>query len=176
MYRPECEPASGSSQVAALYQAYAHRLFAYAIRHVPAREDAEDVVLEVFVAALESRVLLLRSEAEQSAWLWRVTYNKVADHARHNAHRVSTQLEEVAQVVYADDDLAPEQSALQAEAREELRACVARLPERQQEILWLRFGVGLRCTEIAQRLHKRDGSVRMLLSRALNVLRGMYGQ
>jgi DNA-directed RNA polymerase specialized sigma24 family protein len=65
MYRPQSEPASDNSPIAALYQAYAHRLIAYARRHTATREDAEDIVLEVFVAALESNALLLRSEGEQ---------------------------------------------------------------------------------------------------------------
>ena len=174
MYRPPSVPASDNSPIAALYQAYAHRLLAYAHRHTATREDAEDIVLEVFVAALESNVLLLRSEGEQSAWLWRVLYNKVADYSRHSMRRTAAPLEEVAQTVSIDDEQAPDQVALRTEEYAELRACLESMPEAQQEILWLRFALGLRCTEIAQRLHKRDGTVRMLLSRSLNFLRAMY--
>ncbi len=173
MYRPPSEPASDDSLIAALYQAHAHRLLAYARRHTATREDAEDIVLEVFVAALESNVLLLRSEGEQSAWLWRVLYNKVADYSRHRMRRTAAPLEEVA-TVSIDDAQAPDQVALRTEEYAELRVCLESMPEAQQEILWLRFALGLRCTEIAQRLHKRDGTVRMLLSRSLNLLRAMY--
>jgi len=38
----------------------------------------------------------------------------------------------------------------------------------------LRFANGLRCTEIARRLNKSDGAIRMLLARALNILRDIY--
>lgn len=176
MSRPPSEPASDNSPIASLYQMYAHRLLAYARRHTATREDAEDIVLEVFVAALESNVLLLRSGGEQSAWLWRVTYNKVVDYSRHSRHRTAAPLEEVAKTVPIDDEQAPDQVALRTEEYAELRACLESLPEVQQEILWLRFALGLRCTEIALHLHKRDGTVRMLLSRSLNFLRASYNR
>jgi len=124
MYRPPSVPASDNSPIAVLYQAYAHRLLAYAHRHTATREDAEDIVLEVFVAALESNVLLLRSEGEQSAWLWRVIYNKVADYSRQRMRRTAAPLEEVAQTVSIDDEQAPDQVALRTEEYAELRACL----------------------------------------------------
>jgi RNA polymerase sigma factor (sigma-70 family) len=174
MYRLQSEPASDNSPIAALYNVYAHRLFAYVRLRTTTREDAEDIVLEVFVAALESNVLLLRSEGEQSAWLWRVTYNKVADYSRQSMRRTAVHLEEVAKTVCVDDEQAPDQVALRTEEYAELRAYLEKMPEAQQEVLWLHFALGLRCTEIAQRLHKRDGAVRMLLSRSLKFLRAMY--
>jgi len=174
MPRPPSRSALDSSPVEALYNVYAHRLFAYVRLRTTTREDAEDIVLEVFVAALESKVLLLRSEGEQSAWLWRVTCNKVADYSRRSMRRTASNLEEVAKTICADEEQAPDQIALRTEEYAELRTYLEKMPEAQQEILWLHFALGLRLTEIAQRLHKRDGAVRMLLSRSLKFLRAMY--
>jgi RNA polymerase sigma factor (sigma-70 family) len=50
------------------------------------------------------------------------------------------------------------------------------LSEIQQEVLQLRFIGGLRCTEIALLLKKREGTIRSILSRALNELRKYYEQ
>jgi len=44
----------------------------------------------------------------------------------------------------------------------------------QQETLRLRFADNLRCAEIATRIGKREGAVRVLLSRTLNALRRLY--
>jgi RNA polymerase sigma-70 factor, ECF subfamily len=49
-----------------------------------------------------------------------------------------------------------------------------RLSAVQQEVLQLRFIGGLRCTEIAVLLNKREGAIRSILSRALNGLRKYY--
>ena len=48
------------------------------------------------------------------------------------------------------------------------------LPAHQQEILRLRFGQDLSCSEIATALRKKENVVRVTLSRSLNLLRKMY--
>jgi RNA polymerase sigma factor (sigma-70 family) len=171
-----CEPATDSSPMAALYQAYAPGLLTYAHWHTASREDAEDIVLAVFVAALESNILLSLSTGEQAAWLWRVTKNKAADYQRRVMRHAIASLHEVAEAVYVDDGSWPDEVALRNEEYTELRKALGDLPEVQQEILLLRFGQGLRCKEIAQRLNKGEGAVRMLLSRSLNFLRRIYDQ
>ncbi|HZR41762.1 MAG TPA: sigma factor-like helix-turn-helix DNA-binding protein [Ktedonobacteraceae bacterium] len=55
-----------------------------------------------------------------------------------------------------------------------LHAHLEKLSPIQREALRLRFANGLRCSEIATVLGKRDGTVRVLLSRALNFLRSIY--
>jgi RNA polymerase sigma-70 factor (ECF subfamily) len=42
------------SSIAALYHREALTIFTYVLRRVPSREDAEDILLEVFLAALEN--------------------------------------------------------------------------------------------------------------------------
>lgn len=169
-----CEPSIDDSPTAALYQAHAPALLNYVRRHISSREDAEDIVLGVFVAALESNVLLTRSEKERAAWLWRVTKNKMADYQRLATRQASAPIEEVGEMVHVDEGWAPDETALRREAYAELRDAVGRLPVLQQQIVRMRFAQGLRCKEIAQQLHKGEGAVRMLLSRSLNYLRRVY--
>lgn len=159
------------SPIADLYRRHAASILAY-VRGSALHEDAEDVLLEVFMAAMQSDVLLSLGEKEQLAWLRRVAHNKCVDFYRR--HRPAVPLEEAAELLFDDDAQAPEHIALRHEEYDRLRAHLAGLPRQQQEVLRLRFGDGLRCTEIARRLHKSDGAVRMLLSRSLNFLRSIY--
>lgn len=158
-----------------LYQQYALSLMTYVRRHVPAREDAEDIVLEVFLAALKQRELELLSEEKQLAWLQRVAYYKFVDHHRHAVIRPIVPLEEAAGQLLTDEGQSPEQRALRNEEDALLRERLGQLPEHYQMILQLRFANGMRCTEIASHLHKSEGAIRMLLSRALNTLRETRG-
>lgn len=169
-----CESSIDDSPTAALYQAHAPVLLNYVLRHISSREDAEDIVLGVFVAALESNVLLTRSEKEQAAWLWRVAKNKMADYQRLAMRQANRPLEEAGEAHYTDEGWAPDEAALRREAYAELRDAVGRLPALQQQIVRMRFAQGLRCKEIAQQLNKGEGAVRMLLSRSLNYLRRVY--
>lgn len=74
----------------------------------------------------------------------------------------------------ADEALAPEQIALRHERHGHLRAALGRLPPLYQEAVGLRFVAGLRSAEIATLLEKRDGAVRVMLWRALKLLRAYY--
>lgn len=160
--------------VAILYQRCSAAIFAYLQQHTTSREDAEDVLVEVFVAALEYEQFPAMSEKEQLAWLWRVARNKAIDAYRRSKHRQSVDLEQIADSTFDDDELAPEQVALREEEYAQLRRQLESLSAVQQEILRLRFADDLRCTEIAARMGKREGAVRVMLSRTLNLLRGIY--
>lgn len=47
-------PEEDGSLAATLYRSYAPKLFAYVCRHIPSIDDAEDVLLEVFLAVLHA--------------------------------------------------------------------------------------------------------------------------
>src|SRR5260370_23342765 len=64
------------SLIAALYQRHAPSILTFIRRHIPSREDAEDALLEVFLAALESEKLDALNEGEQLAWLRRSSPKK----------------------------------------------------------------------------------------------------
>jgi RNA polymerase sigma factor (sigma-70 family) len=166
------------SLVADLYQNYAPALLMYICRQVPTREDAEDILLEVFQAAVESEILTTLDSGKRRSWLWTVARNKATDHHRRTHRRplASMGLEEVEEALYEDDFYAPESSALRQEAYAELRRHVSSLPELQQKILRLRFAHGLTCNEIAQHLNKSSVAIRVMLSRSLNLLRDIYKQ
>jgi RNA polymerase sigma-70 factor (ECF subfamily) len=85
-----------------------------------------------------------------------------------------THLEDIAEHLFDDDELGPERVALRHEEVKLLTSWIAELPGPQQEVLQLRFGDGLRCAEIARRMNRSEGAVRTLLSRTLNILRGIY--
>jgi DNA-directed RNA polymerase specialized sigma24 family protein len=69
-----------------LYDRYGLAIFAYARLHVPSREDAEDVTLEVFTAALENDNFSGLQEGEKLAWLRRVAHNKLVDIYRRSTN------------------------------------------------------------------------------------------
>ena len=115
------------------------------------------------------------SEQHQLAWLRRVAYNKCIDHHRRSIRHPAQPLEEAEDIFLDDDRLSPEQVALHQEEVGVLHNHLSSLTELQQEILILRFAEGLRCSEIASRLHKSEGAIRTMLSRTLNLLRTLYG-
>ncbi|HEY7123142.1 MAG TPA: sigma-70 family RNA polymerase sigma factor [Ktedonobacterales bacterium] len=158
---------------AALYQRFAPALFAYFLKQTVSREDAEDLLLEVFLAALEQGKLATLEEEKQRAWLWAVARNKAADHFRRRGRSTRVDLSLVAE--FADmEGMEPEQMLVRQEELAHLADTIRQLPTPQQHVVQLRFGHGLSHSEIAMVLHKREGTTRMLLSRALKALRSSY--
>lgn len=174
---------SGSEEVlcdtaddAALYDRHGQAIFAYARLHTVSREDAEDLTLEVFTAALEQNNLVEMSAGEQLAWLRRVAHNRLIDGYRRTARRPVVVLDEIVEMLLEDDTADPEQVMLQRETYAQLHRAVQRLPQLQQQLLRMRYGDGLRFAQIAILLNKREGALRKLLSRTLATLRALYGR
>ena len=164
------------SMDAQLYRRTAPALLAYLMLQVGTREDAEDLLLEVFLAALENKRFRALQESKQLAWLRTVARNKVADHYRHLSRHPSIPLIQIADMIYDCEELEPEQLALRHEEYARLYSSLSELSRSQQEVLQLRFGHGLNCMEIAVLMEKSEGAIRMLLSRTLKLLRDRYAK
>lgn len=160
--------------VAELYTRYAPAIMMYIRRQVLSQEDAEDILLEVFTVALESKLLGKLNEYKRKGWLWSVAHNKVMDYHRRAKHRTHTNLEDVVEDLLEDEMNTPEFIALRNEAHAQVRKRLLSLSEVQQEVVRLRFAHGLRSPEIATLVNKSEAAVRVMLSRALNSLRGIY--
>jgi RNA polymerase sigma factor (sigma-70 family) len=166
--------AQTEQEMALLYRKYAPGLLSYVRMRIISEEDAEDLVVEVFVAAIENAKFAALSEKEKQLWLWRVTRNKVIDTYRRAKTRQNVTLEHVAEDLFEDEMASPEYAALRQEDYMDLYAHLQSLPLLQQQILRMRFGQNLSCSEIATMLGKQENAVRVTLSRSLNRLRKIY--
>lgn len=162
------------SPVDALYRAQALALFAYLRRHVATRADAEDLLLDVFVTALDYAQLGKLPEDRQVAWLWRVARNKAIDHQRRTARRPTLTLEHVEAQLADHEERSPERNVVRLEEYRRLHTVLQELTPLQRDVLRLRFADDLRCGEIALALGKKETAVRVLLMRTLRLLRVIY--
>jgi RNA polymerase sigma factor (sigma-70 family) len=166
--------AQAEQEMALLYRKYAPGLLTYVRMRMLLEEDAEDLVVEVFMAAIENAKFATLSEKEKLSWLWRVTRNKVIDAYRRAKTRQNVTLEDVAEGLFEDEMSSPEYTALRQEDYMDLYTHLQSLPPLQQQILRMRFGQDLSCSEIATTLGKPENVVRVTLSRSLNLLRKVY--
>jgi RNA polymerase sigma factor (sigma-70 family) len=159
---------------AALYDRFALTIFTYLGQQVSNEQDAEDLVLEVFLAAFNNEALASLPAERQLAWLLRVARNKVVDRYRHLALLTLVPIGLVGEL--EDGAPTPEQYTEQQEMYERLYLALEHLSLLQQELIRLRYTNGLRFSEIAQILGKSEGAVRKLCARTLQQLRGFYHQ
>jgi len=156
----------------ALYMRFAPTIFAYLSRQVANLQDAEDLLLEVFLKAHKEAILEELPEERQLAWLRRVARNAVIDRYRHTALLALFPLEQAAEI--EDDQLTPEQRVERQEKYTHLYQALRQLSPAQQELIQLRYWNDLRFAEIAGMLARPEGTLRKLLARALRQLRTLY--
>ncbi len=163
-----------SDKKSALYADFAATILAYLSRMVSDRRDAEDLLVEVFMAAFANETLLTLPASRQLAWLRRVARNKGIDHYRHAARLTLTSLDQASEA--QDAHWTPQQRAERQQTYDSLARAIRQLPPVQQELLRLRYGQDLRMNQIAERLGQSEGTARKLLTRALRRLRQLYEQ
>lgn len=158
----------------ALYERFAGTILAYLCQQVANRQDAEDILLEVFLAAHQNMLLARLPAERQLTWLRRVARNKVVDHYRHIALFTMQPLEQAEE--HEDERLTPEQQAEAQENYTYLSQALEQLPFDQRELVRLRYVQELPFAQIAELMGKSEGTVRKMLSRTLRRLRTLYEQ
>jgi RNA polymerase sigma factor (sigma-70 family) len=145
-----------------LHDRYRQRLFAYVRQMLSghSRQDAEDVLQDVFVRAFGS----LRSDSRAinvRAWLYRVAHNRCIDHLRR-PHPPASEIFEMSRKPLLD----PVDEAQRRDDLKRLVSDVGRLPEQQRSALLMREIDGLSYADLAGALDVTVPAVKSLLVRA----------
>jgi RNA polymerase sigma-70 factor (ECF subfamily) len=142
------------------------KAFGVAFRLLGQREDAEDLVQESFLAALQ-KIDSFDTQREFSPWFYRILVNRCLNARKSRGRRSTVDLpSEVASNV-ASPLLQTERSELKSH----LRRAMELLPERQRTIVNMFDLEGFSSPEIASVLGISDGTVRWHLHQARRVLR-----
>lgn len=150
-----------------LYDRYCDRIYGYVYRRLRDHEAAEDVTAEIFIKALKAIDTYRPERAPFAAWLYRIAGNAVIDHVR--ARRSTATIDVVAEA--ADAGLPVEERALDRVEIDRVWAAVDRLAPAQRTAVTLRFGRDLPIADIAARMGRSEGAVKLLLNRGLTALR-----
>lgn len=141
------------------YGLYADMLYRLSFSYMKNKEDAEDVVQEVFTKYFCGIHLPMNAEQEK-AWFLRVTINQCHDTLRKKGYRTHASLDEVAEVaVQEETDIGPLQEALQ------------KLPEQNRGVVILHYLEGYSVEEIAKILQISSSAVKMRLKRSREFLK-----
>lgn len=153
----------------AIFHAHYGRVFALAYRLLGSAQEAEDIVQEVFLR-LYLHPPRRGEEHDLLGWLLKVATNLAYNAAR--AHRRRRAREERF-MASPDRDSGPADEALSMDVARCVRETLARMPERQVQILLLRHA-GLSYAELAKVLEVAPGSVGTLLARAEQTFQRLY--
>lgn len=157
-----------SARFADLYERNFHRVYAYILRRVRDRAEAEDLTAEVFHQALAHLNNFEWRGLPFSAWLFRIASNAIADRwkraARESGNPVDPEI--------AGSDAGPEEIQHQASVFRQ----VTTLPADQRRVIEMRFAQEKSIREIARELGRTEGAVKQLQFRGLDTLRKQLSQ
>ncbi len=149
------------SRFAELYEANFDRVYAFVVRRVPSREEAEDITAEVFHQALAGLAGFRWQGAPFVAWLLGIAAHLVARRWQRATNQPELLLDE-SQLATTED---------QAEQQAWFAQLLDRLPDDQRHVLERRFFDQRSIREIAQELGRSEGAIKQLQFRALETLR-----
>jgi len=125
-------------------------LYRYALSIVGDPANAEDLVSDTVVRALERRDQF-RAESSLRTWLHRILYHLAVDRARHGAHEMSAGDVEA---MWRDGDYSVDASVVveQAESADALHDAIVHLPQHYRSVVVLHDAEGWPSSEIAKLL------------------------
>jgi len=150
-----------------LAQRYARRAFAIAYRILRHTQDAEDLVQDAFIAALDG-IASFNASRPFAPWFFRIVVNRslnaVSARSTRDRHVTVSQL-------WSDDVAVDYDPAESSEIRTRFQAALGALPKHQRLIVELSDIDGRSSTEIGEMMDLPRGTVRWHLHQARKTLR-----
>ena len=162
-----------------VYRAHATRLLRHAMTLCGNVALAEDLAQDTLVEAWKC-LRRYNGRCEFFTWLCAILLNRYRNSIRENRFPPVSSLGSREQDAFArnierlaDRSASPDETAETREQAALVRKCIARLPAKQQQVIYLRFYVDNSLEGIAAALGCSVGTVKSRLFHALDKLRGM---
>ncbi len=162
--------AISAADFAAIYQAEVPRIYHFFCYRFGEGPLAEDLTAATFEKAWRGRERF-RHQAAFSTWLFAIARNVAEDYVRKHRHPADVSLDE------ADDQPGSAILEEQVEKRAnfaQLSLLLARLADRERELVALKYGGGLTNRAIAQLTGLTESNVAVILHRTLQTLRSTW--
>jgi len=161
--------------LARLYDAYRVILFGLLVRILNSREEAEDILQEVFVQVWRRAKDFDEKRGRPFTWLVTLARSRAIDRLRQLGARqrlATGAAQDQEQTESVSDALT---DAVRAEQQAVVRRAMAQLPEEQRTTLLLAYFDGLTQSEIASKLNAPLGTVKTRMRSGMIKLRALLG-
>lgn len=147
------------------------RVYAYAAYRLRAETDAEDATSRTFERALRHRDRYDPQRGEPIAWLLGIARRCVADVIAERDRELPACEDQLQFVAESADSYSLADDVIR---RLTLRELINQLPDRDRELIALRYGADLTARQIATLTNNRTNAIEVALHRALTRLRSAF--
>jgi RNA polymerase sigma-70 factor (family 1) len=151
-----------------LFDLYGKRLFHFSLGYLKSKEEAEEVVQDVFLKIWNNRSTL-KPELSFRSYLFTISYRHITEKFR-KINRERQYLHEITETVVDFTDELDERSSYQS-MLQLVEQLIEKLPARQREVLLMRKMEGIPVNEIAGKLGIAPKTVEQHYTQALKNLK-----
>ncbi len=154
---------------AVIIERYQGKLFAYLYRLVGGREEAEDLLQDVFIKAFKN-LNSYDSNRKFSSWIYRIAHNEAVNYIKRKSLKKFISWEDVTSTKDKLAGNSTEESVdniwMKKEAIREVNEAIDKLPIKYKQVLLLRYYSEKSYEEIGEILRKPVNTVGTLINRA----------
>lgn len=158
--------------VESLIKKYSSRLLHYLCGHTYSREDAEDLLQDIFVSVYEHSSEFDPSRCNEEAWLYIIAKRKLVSYYR--AYKMNDSIDKMEDYQLPGDDSMAQATNLMA-CRQVIAKALSGLDERSRDVVVLKYFSGFSYKEIGDKLGTSEGNARVICSRALEKMQKLIG-
>ena len=160
--------------LARLYDETSSVLNGLLLRILERPEDAEEVLLDVYMKAWKYAARYSEKRGSVQAWLMIMARNAAIDRIRQKRAQPKTlAFEPEATPEPESSEASPEEQTAERERRRRVQIVLRELPPEQREVVELAFFGGLTHTELAEHLREPLGTIKSRIRMGLMRLRGL---
>lgn len=150
-----------------LYEEYFLQIYKFVLLRVKDRDITNEIVSDVFYKAMSKISLFKWRSIPFSSWLYRIAINEISNYFRREkkqyklSNKLSIEEAHYTPPIDFDDSM----------SYEFIINYIKKLPQRDQDIIILRYFEKKKFEEIAEIIGKNEGYIRVILHRALKKLK-----
>lgn len=155
------------------YEENYKRVLFYIQKKIDNIEDAEDLASEVFLYCFTHYEEYNPDKSSIITWLYMIVNSRIKNYYRD--HKIHVDLDSLSGLLQ-DESIDLDSGIFIEQLHNSLMKAIYKLPERQQNIVLMRYFEEKSSDEIAKIMNLSPGNVRVLLSRALDTLERYCGR
>ena len=156
-----------------VYRRTSAKLFGVCLRIFAEREEAEDVLQEVYVSVWHKAGQFDPARASPITWLVTMARNRAIDRLRARGRRITTPIETIEEP--ADESASALDCMIETEGETRIEYCLGRLSDGDATLIRTAFYEGATYNELAERSRQPLGTVKSRIRRAFLKLRECLG-
>jgi RNA polymerase sigma-70 factor (ECF subfamily) len=154
---------------ALLFEHYFPMVHKYVLYRINDPHTTDDLVSQVFEKVLTSLIKYRPTQAPFGAWIFGIARHAVSDYYRSQKRMHWFSFEHFPQLAANDPPL--ETTTIRSEEDHQILCALSKLPDREKDLISLKFAGGLNNRQIARITGLSESHVGVILYRALQILR-----